>query len=379
MVLVLLEKFDESVDSFNSVEPELKTEPERFGSGPGGSNRPPRRTALGYMGEDDDASHNMRKWQHMKVKVIERGLQGYKVWLYATGDFAFLKTDLELQIGTTHDALFSQWNNDGTATFIPDWNTQAKQKVRAQTFTLKDLVPFQMDAQSSKSRADLGSSSICELDNSTDILPPPLSISELAPLDLIGHKLGDYLDWFTQNSYTGIVKFKYPRFNSFGALVLFRGRCTGAMFTQEGQPDTLSTEESLPQLYKAMSLLGADVVSYTLPEEIILPISAAFLGYPIQPAREDPHQNFDFLLEWFMKQGSIALVVINSKKSGTIFAYFYKGELIGWFCVKLQRFSLNRLEVIEFVRDNADIELYVSILPNEIVAKSFLFGFELKL
>lgn len=379
MVLVLLKTCDESVDSLDFVEPELKTEPQRFGSGPGGSNRPPRRTALGYMGEDDDASHNMRKWQHMQVKIVERGLLGYKIWLLATGDYAFLKTDLELQIGSTHDALFSQWNNDGSATFIPDWNAKANQQVRQQTFTLKDLVTFQMDAPSSKSRADLGSGSIIEIDNPTDMLPPALSISEYAPLDLISHKLKDYLDWFSQNSYTGIVKFKYPRFNSFGALVLFRGRCTGAMFTQEGQPDTLSTEESLPQLYKAMALLGADVISYTLPEEIILPISAAYIGYPVQPVLEDPHRNFDYLLEWFSKQSSIALVVINSKMSGTIFAYFFKGELVGWFCVELQRFSLNRQEVIEFVRDNADIELYVSILPNEVVAKSFLFGFELKL
>lgn len=379
MVLVLLEKSGDSVDSPNSVEPELKTEPERFGSGPGGSNGPPRRTALGYMGEDDDASHNVRKWQHMQVKIVERGLIGYKIWLLATGDYAFLKTDLELQIGSTHDALFSQWNNDGTATFIPAWNAKAKQKVRAQTFTLNDLLPFSIDAPLGKSKMELSGGSIFELDNPTDILPPPLSISELAPLDLIEHNLSDYLDWFTQNSYTGIVKFKYPRFNSFGALVLFRGRCTGAMFTQEGQPNTLPTQESLPQLYKAMSLLGADIVSYTLPEEIILPISAAFIGYPVQPVLEDPHQNFDYLLEWFSKQSSIALVVINSKISGTIFAYFFKGELISWFCVELQRFSLNRQEVIEFVRDNADIELYVSILPNEVVAKSFLFGFELKL
>lgn len=376
MLLIPLQECEESIDS---LEPELKTEPERFGSGPGGSSRPPRRTALGYLGEDDDASHNMRKWQRMQVKIIERGLQGYKIWLIAAGAFAFLKTNLELQIGSTHDAFFSQWNNDGTATFIPAEKAQARQQVAAKTFTLKDLLPFKAEAPSGESKITLNSDSIFELDNPTDILPPPLSISEFAPLDLIAHKLEDYLDWFIQNSFSGIVKFKYPHFKSFGALVLFQGRCTGAMFTQDGQPNTLPTQDSLAKLLKAMALIGADVVSYTLPEEIILPISAAFIGYPIQPVLEDPHQNFDYLLEWFSKQGSIAIVVINSKKSGTIFSYFYKGELIGWFSIEQQRFSLNSIEVIEFVRDNADIELFVSILPNEVIAKSFLFGFELKL
>jgi len=149
--------------------------------------------------------------------------------------------------------------------------------------------------------------------------------------------------------------------------------------TQEGQPDTLPTEESLPQLYRAMSLLGADVVSYTLPEEIVLPLSAAFIGYPAQLVQETPKANFDYLIKWCRKHESNTVIVINSKINGTLFAYIHKGQLVGSFCLESKNFSLNREEISDFIASDPAIELYASILPNEIVAKTFHFGFELKL
>lgn len=368
MALVLLD------DPVDSIELELKTEPERFGSGPGGSRRPPRRTALGYMGEDDDAWHNMRKWQHMEVKIIERGLQGYKVWLLATGDFAFLKTDLELEIGSTCDGLFQQWNKDGTATFIPATRLKSEQPVEPQSFNLKDLLPlreFQKDAS-----IELKSS---DVDDPTNILPGPLSISEFAPIDLIRHKLADYLDWFKQNSYTGIVKYKHQRYNSYGALVLFRGRCTGAMFSCEGQQNFLSTEQALPELFKAMCLLGADVVSYTLPEEIVLPITAGFIGYQVQPQKENNKESFEYMIDQFAKFESIALLALSSKSNGTMFAYVCKGKIIGFYSLEHKTLFLNEIDIFDFVSNSPDIELYISVLPNEIILKSFQFGFELKI
>ncbi|MCW5823494.1 MAG: hypothetical protein KIT34_11880 [Cyanobacteria bacterium TGS_CYA1] len=368
MAFVLLD------DPVDSIELELKTEPERFGSGPGGSSRPPRRTALGYMGEDDDAWHNMRKWQRMKVKIIERGLQGYKVWLLATGDFAFLKTDLELEIGSTCDGLFQQWNKDGTATFIPATKLKSEQPIEPQSFSLKDLLPFQ---ESQKNASIEFKSS--DMDDPTDVLPGPLSISEFAPIDLIRHKLADYLDWFKQNSYTGIVKYKHPRFNSYGALVLFRGRCTGAMFSCEGQQNFLSTEQALPELFTAMCLLGADVFSYTLPEEIVLPITAGFIGYQVQPQKENSKDSFEYMIDRFAKYKSIALLVLSSRSNGTMFVYVYKGKVIGFFSLEHKTFFLNETGMFDFVSNNTDIELYISVLPNEIVLKSFQFGFELEL
>lgn len=383
MALILLD------DPLDSIKLELKTEPDRFGSGPGGSNRPPRRTALGYMGEDDDANNNMRKWQRMQLKILERGLQGYKIWLIATGDYAFLKTDLELEIGSTYDGQFLHWNKDGTATFVPTTVQKFEQQIEPQTFSLNDLLPFKEIASSGKLNIKSSPSSNrlqtlpeeldFELESFTDLLPPPLSISEFAPLDLIQHKLVDYLDWFKENAYTGIVKFKHQRFNACGALVLFRGRCTGAMFTTTEQREPLTTQQALPHLYRAMSLLGAQVVSYTLPEEIVLPISAAFLGYPVQKAKENCKEYFDYVLGGLKQNSSIAVVAITSKTGETYLVYVYQGNSVGFFSLERKTFYLDMQEVFEFVANNADIELQVSVLPNEIAQKSFQFGFELRL
>ncbi len=382
------------------AEPKSQTEPERSGSGPGGSRRPPRRTALGYSGDDQDdddfsnrirASLNMRKWQRMQIKIVERGLQGYKVWLLATGVFAFLKTDLEFQIGSTHDVIFDQWNKDGTASFILDTDKNVKQKenrtskpkvehkVKVQNFNLEDLLPLRTENFSNISKTKSQTGSTLESQCPTDFLPPPLSISEWAPLNLIQHSLNDYLDWFRENAYTGIVKCKYSHFNSFGALVLFRGRCTGAIFVQDGQDETLPTKDALPQMYKAMALLGAEVVSYTLPEQIILPISAGFIGYPYQITKENRRYNFDQIISSLKEQNSIAVLMFISKICGTTFAYVYQGETIGTFCVEEQLFTIKDEEFLDVDSNIEDVQLIIRTLPNEVVAESFQFGFELKL
>ncbi len=383
MALVLLD------DPLDSIKLELKTEPDRFGSGPGGSNRPPRRTALGYMGEDDDANNNMRKWQRMQLKILERGLQGYKIRLIATGDYAFLKTDLELEIGSTYDGQFLHWNKDGTATFVPATIQKFEQQIEPQTFSLNDLLPFKESTSSGKVNRNSSPTraihqtpseeSEFDLETFTDVFPPPLSISEFAPLDLIRYKLADYLDWFKENAYTGIVKFKHSRFNSCGALVLFRGRCAGAMFTDIEQQEPLTTQQALPHLYRAMSLLGAQVVSYTLPEEIVLPISAAFLGYPVQQTIENCKEYFDRVLGWLNQNNSIAVVAITAKTGETILVYIYQGNSIGFLSLERRTFCLDMQEVFDFVANNTNIELYVSVLPNEIAQNSFHFGFELRL
>ncbi len=370
--------------------PKTKTEPERWGKGPGGSNRPPRRTALGYMGEDDDLGDNMRKWQRMQVKVLDQAPQGYRIWMLSTGTIAFLKSNEEFKIGSTVDAVFNSWSKDGSPIFIPDPRETKNAPVPSQKFSLNDLAPFvkgqapqlETEAKSEtepETKVQNSAPSERKYKRATDLLPPPLRISEFAPVDLNLHKLSEHMTWFEETEYTGIIRFTYEFFKCRGAMVLFNGRCVGCMFHSETESQDKATETSLGVMLDCMAFPGGETVSYTLPEEIVLPISAAFLGYPVSPPPNmTAHQYYDYVSDWFYKQESIALIATLSQSAGFLMAYVYKGEIAGCFEVEKQEFTLGAEAADRFLKENSDLEIMVSVLPNEMASKAAMYGYKLK-
>lgn len=287
-----------------------QTEPERFGSGTGGSNRPPRKTSLGYMGEDEDFGHDVRKLQ-----------SAHKVYTLA---------DLQL---------YAIWKN----------KHEIKQKHK----------------------------------HSIDLLPPPLGGSEISPIELNQDNLKNHFSWIKKSRFSGILKYKSLSLSAQGAMVLYRGMCLGCVFHSKDMPQDQPTDIGLQKLFECLAkpaVRGFGINTYSLPEKLILSISASFLGFLVQsPNNMNIEDFFEYLSDWIEKQQSTGNAVLFSNREGALFVYFYKGRILGTFLVNEQSFSKNPDVVSEFFKRNQDIIATAAILPEGIQTDAQNFGYDLSL
>jgi hypothetical protein len=97
-------------------------------------------------------------------------------------------------------------------------------------------------------------------------------------------------------------------------MLLYRGRAIGCIATSRSTPDNQPTEVSLQSMLADLECLDTEVRVYDLPENIVLPMSALFLGYPVQ--RNDNYDGrayTDYICNWFEGKKQTACLVISGK------------------------------------------------------------------
>lgn len=176
----------------------------------------------------------------------------------------------------------------------------------------------------------------------TDLIPfgidrsiPP-SIVEITSQRDITAVINDLEDQL----FTGAVKVLCGTGKSRGAVLLWNGKVLGCTYGQETQLTQLPTEGALKLLLSDCKIPGTQILRSSLSEEIILPMSALFLGYPVERSDSlDAPGYLQYLKKWCLKKQQTACLAISLPTHEAVLDFVYKGNPVGSFEVDSQRYS----------------------------------------
>lgn len=176
----------------------------------------------------------------------------------------------------------------------------------------------------------------------TDLIPfgidrsiPPY-IVEISSQSEITEVINDLEDQL----FTGVVKVSCSPGKSRGAVLLWNGKVLGCIYGQKTRLNRLPTEDSLKLLLNDCKIPGTQILRSSLSEDVVLPMSALFLGYPVEiDDTQSAPRYLRYLKEWFLKKKQTACVAISIPTNGAVLDFVYKGKPIGSFEVEYQRYS----------------------------------------
>ncbi len=86
---------------------------------------------------------------------------------------------------------------------------------------------------------------------------------------------------------SGCLKASSEAVRSRGAMLLYRGRCVGCVYSNKEMPECPAQEEALQLMLADLHLPDTKVILYDMPENLILASSAVFLGYPVERQEDE--------------------------------------------------------------------------------------------
>ncbi len=322
-----------------------------------------------------------RPGQNLHCKVIKEEPGGYAMVIVTHNLPAFLPTQALLRPGDEILAQFVCVHNNRillSARFSNNVsNLPSAQAVRWEDHLVIDqsaTLPYFSFNSSSTPRK-------FHYKRATDLIMTPMDSASLNEF-----KIADYdLEWLITDleggMKTGCVKAWCKRKLSRSAILLYRGRVVGCIYSCKSEPDTQTTEKSLQKMLGDLEIPDSDVQGYDLPENITLAISALFLGYPVQRNDDyDARAYMDYICAWFESKGITACLAITlPSNSATCLGYVYKGQFCGAFYVEDQQFKPDKEFVYELLRNDPRANVEASILPTEMTSAAIRFGFSLSL
>lgn len=226
----------------------------------------------------------------------------------------------------------------------------------------------------------------------TDLILPPPDPASREEFKVHGDEYegesvdGDYdydLEWLITNleggKRTGCVKAVCERRKSRSAMLLYRGRVVGCVYNSISRQETPTTEQSLQCMLDDLEVPEAVVEVYDLPEDVILAMSALFVGYPVQRNDDyDARKYMDYICDWLESKGSTGCLAITLPSfAGTCLGFIYKGQFVGAFDVEGQEFSTDKEFVYELLRKDSKANLEASVLTHEMTSSAVRFGYSL--
>jgi len=187
----------------------------------------------------------------------------------------------------------------------------------------------------------------------------------------------DFVSGLEDEEFTGVIKFSNKMRMMRGALLLYRGRCVGAVCADKLDPNTKATEDSLSSLLLEMKFAATSVMKYRQRDELVLPYSALFLGYPVERQDDYPTRDYyDYIADFFTQKDSTATLAF-SYELRTALVFFYKGDLVGFYDVDDVTFDAGDVRLKRFMERMPQAVLEASILPPEVVAPGVGYGFRM--
>lgn len=220
-----------------------------------------------------------------------------------------------------------------------------------------------------------------QLKRAVDLILPPTHVESINTF-----KIADYdLEWLITDLEGGMrtcsVKAMSQDVPSRSAMLLYRGRAVGCIYTSTKWTDPPPTESSLQLMLDDLVLPNTKVSIYDLPETLTLAMSALFLGYPVK--RTDDHDArtyFDYICQWLEEKAQTAcLSIVLPTSNGNCFAYVYKGQFAGSFFVEDQMFTQDKNFVYRLLRNDSQANIEASILPPELTSSAVRFGFSISM
>ena len=219
------------------------------------------------------------------------------------------------------------------------------------------------------------------LKRATDLVPPAFDLSSLATFTAEEQDIEWLITDIEGGMRTGCVKAVSQSTMSRSAALLYKGRAVGCIYGRKQQPENYGTEQSLQIMLQDLEKADTAVQLYDLPDSVVLPMSALFLGYPV-PREEnvDARTYMDYMCNWFETKAQTACLAINfPSRSATTLCFIHEGKFCGAFYVEEQKFSDDKEFVYSMMQTDPQASVEANILPPEMTSSAVRFGFNLSM
>jgi hypothetical protein len=219
------------------------------------------------------------------------------------------------------------------------------------------------------------------LKRATDLVPPPFDEESLATFTSEEQDVEWLITDIEGGMRTGCVKAVSQSAMSRSAALLYKGRAVGCIYGRKQQSENYGTEQSLQIMLQDLEKVDTAIQLYDLPESVVLPMSALFLGYPV-PREEnvDARTYMDYMCNWFESKSQTACLAITfPSRSATSLCFIHEGKFCGAFYVEEQKFSQDKEFVYSLMASDPQASVEANILPPEMTSSAVRFGFNLSM
>jgi hypothetical protein len=220
-----------------------------------------------------------------------------------------------------------------------------------------------------------------QLRRATDLILPPLNPADVESFSISEHDAEWLITDLEGGMRSGCLKASSESVLSRSAMLLYRGRCVGCIYSNKHDSECPPQEQALLHLLTDLKQPDTKVTLYDLPESLVLASSAVFLGDIVENQENLETRNyFDYTLEWLDNRKHTACITLSlTNRIGHCFVYVYRGLYVGAFYVEDQKFNQDRNYVYKIFEEDANVIMHVQILPPELTSAAVRFGTSLSI
>jgi hypothetical protein len=215
----------------------------------------------------------------------------------------------------------------------------------------------------------------------TDLIVPPSDPSLIDTFIMNERSIEWVLTDVEGGMRTGCMRIISKENETRSAVLLYKGRSVGCIFGNKHMGNNVPKELSLSHALKQLEEPQAEINIYPLADNLVLPISALFFGYPVERSDNLETRNYlDYLLDWLSTKEQTACIALSFPAHyATCLIFVHQGKFTGAFHVDRQEFSLSIEPVYNLLRAEPGAGFEASILPLEILSPAMRFGYSLSM
>ncbi|MDZ4832340.1 MAG: hypothetical protein SGJ27_00930 [Candidatus Melainabacteria bacterium] len=200
-------------------------------------------------------------------------------------------------------------------------------------------------------------------------------------------KCGDYdinrlLADLEASELTGCIKAESAEVLSRSAALLYKGRVVGCIYGRKPQPQTQVLEQSLKAMLADLALQTTDMQVYELPDEVVISMSALFLGVPIGAgqtgdAGDSKQYIHELMPSLHSKQETACVMVSTTDRPSRCLGFVHQGKTYGSYSIVDQKFDSSFDMLVNMCTESVDAQINAYLLPKEMTSKSVVYGYSL--
>jgi len=178
---------------------------------------------------------------------------------------------------------------------------------------------------------------------------------------------------------TGCIRTSNEKTESRGAILLYKGRIVGAVYTSKLMPETQPTEPSLKLVLADAGSAVTKLEKYALPENRVLPMATMFLGKVVTRSDQMTTRAYlDHMLGLLAQEQQISCLPISLKSTGgTCLVFVHQGLFTGAFYVDMHMVTVDLNFVNKLVDADPVATIHACIFPAEVSPADPQIGFSL--
>jgi hypothetical protein len=210
-----------------------------------------------------------------------------------------------------------------------------------------------------------------------DIIMPPID-GQVTETNSTETTLPELVSLLEKKPLTGCLKAQNEQRLSRSAALLYQGRIVGCIYGTKSGNDRLSMETSMNMMVSDLRQADTVMQIYSLPEPVILAMSALFLGCPIEIVSDMRIADATLTLLTELKTRKDTACLMLSKETSPISVSFvYRGQFIGTFLIEKQQYLPSSELTMQLPEAFEQARLDASFLPSVMTSDSMQYGYML--